>query len=87
MTRPSEYTRERILKTAVRLFAERGYEATSVRTLATKAHVNQAAINYHFKTKGRPISRGTARRHSRANRASALARAGNAGDVTGARTR
>src|SRR5262245_32445796 len=51
MTRPSEFTRERILKAAVRLFAERGYEATSVRTLATKAHVNQAAINYHFKTK------------------------------------
>jgi TetR/AcrR family transcriptional regulator, regulator of cefoperazone and chloramphenicol sensitivity len=51
MTRPSEYTRERILKTAVRLFAERGYEATSVRTLAANARVNQAAINYHFKTK------------------------------------
>src|SRR6516164_7901638 len=51
MTRPSEFTRERILKAAVRLFAERGYEATSVRTLATKAHVNQAAVNYHFKTK------------------------------------
>jgi len=51
MTRPSEFTRERILKTAVRLFAERGYEATSIRTLAAKAHVNQAAINYHFKTK------------------------------------
>jgi AcrR family transcriptional regulator len=39
------------LKTAVQLFAERGYEATSVRTLAARAHVNQAAINYHFKTK------------------------------------
>src|SRR6516162_6848378 len=51
MTRPSEFTRERIFKTAVRLFAERGYEATSVRTLAAKAHVNQAAINYHFKSK------------------------------------
>jgi TetR/AcrR family transcriptional regulator, regulator of cefoperazone and chloramphenicol sensitivity len=51
MKRPSEITRDRILKTAVRLFAERGYEATSIRTLATKAHVNQAAINYHFKTK------------------------------------
>ena len=46
-----EITRDRILKTAVRLFAERGYEATSIRTLAAKAHVNQAAINYHFKTK------------------------------------
>jgi len=44
-------TRDRILKTAVKLFAERGYEATSIRTLAAKAHVNQAAINYHFKTK------------------------------------
>ena len=51
MSRPSEITRNRILKTAARLFAERGYEATSVRTLAVKAHVNQAAINYHFKTK------------------------------------
>ena len=51
MTRPSEFTRERILKTAARLFAERGYEATSIRTLAAKARVNQAAINYHFKTK------------------------------------
>ena len=39
------------MMTAVRLFAERGYEATSIRTLAAKAHVNQAAINYHFKTK------------------------------------
>ena len=51
MKRPSEITRDRILKTAVKLFAERGYEATSIRTLAAKAHVNQAAINYHFKTK------------------------------------
>jgi AcrR family transcriptional regulator len=51
MTRPSECTRERILKTAARLFAERGYDATSIRTLAAKARVNQAAINYHFKTK------------------------------------
>jgi AcrR family transcriptional regulator len=51
MKRPSEITRDRILKTAVRLFAERGYEATGIRTLAAKAHVNQAAINYHFKSK------------------------------------
>jgi AcrR family transcriptional regulator len=51
MTRPSELTRERILETAVWLFAERGFEATSIRTLAAKARVNQAAVNYHFKTK------------------------------------
>ena len=48
MTRPSEITRERILKAAERLFAERGYDATSVRAIVGKARVNQAAINYHF---------------------------------------
>lgn len=48
MTRPSEVTRERILKAAERLFAERGYEATSIRAIVAKARVNQAAINYHF---------------------------------------
>lgn len=51
MSRPSEITRERILKTAVRLFAERGYDDTSIRTLAAKARVNQAAVNYHYKSK------------------------------------
>jgi len=48
MTRPSEITRERILSAAERLFAERGYEATSIRAIVAKARVNQAAINYHF---------------------------------------
>ncbi len=48
MTRPSAITRERILKAAERLFAERGYEDTSVRAIVAKARVNQAAINYHF---------------------------------------
>ncbi len=48
MTRPSEMTRERILKAAERLFADRGYEETSVRAIVAKARVNQAAINYHF---------------------------------------
>lgn len=51
MTRPSEMTRERILKAAERLFADRGYEETSVRAIVAKARVNQAAINYHFKGK------------------------------------
>ena len=48
MTRPSEVTRERIMKAAERLFAERGYDATSIRAIVAKARVNQAAINYHF---------------------------------------
>jgi AcrR family transcriptional regulator len=51
MTRPSEVTRERILKAAERLFAERGYDATSIRAIVAKARVNQAAINYHFEGK------------------------------------
>lgn len=48
MTRPSEVTRERIMKAAERLFAERGYDGTSIRSIVAKARVNQAAINYHF---------------------------------------
>ena len=48
MTRPSKVTRERILKAAERLFAEHGYDGTSVRAIVAKARVNQAAINYHF---------------------------------------
>ncbi len=48
MTRPSEVTRDRIMKAAERLFAEKGYDATSIRAIVAKARVNQAAINYHF---------------------------------------
>ena len=48
MTRPSDITRERIVKAAQRLFADHGYKDTSVRAVVTRARVNQAAINYHF---------------------------------------
>jgi TetR/AcrR family transcriptional regulator, regulator of cefoperazone and chloramphenicol sensitivity len=48
MTRPSDITRERIVKAAQRLFADRGYRDTSVRAVVARARVNQAAINYHF---------------------------------------
>jgi AcrR family transcriptional regulator len=48
MTRPSEYTRERIIKAAVQLFAQKGYDGASIRTIVAKARANQAAINYHF---------------------------------------
>jgi AcrR family transcriptional regulator len=51
MTRPSEVTRERIIKAAERLFAESGYDGTSIRAIVAKAKVNQAAINYHFEGK------------------------------------
>jgi|SRR5215831_11818035 len=51
MGRPAEYTRNQIVKAAVALFAEKGFERSSVRDIVTKARVNQAAINYHFKGK------------------------------------
>jgi AcrR family transcriptional regulator len=51
MTRPADLTRQSIMKAAVNLFAEHGYEGASVRAIVTKARVNQAAINYHFKGK------------------------------------
>jgi AcrR family transcriptional regulator len=51
MTRSAEYTRNLIIKAAVSLFAEKGFERSSVRDIVTKARVNQAAINYHFKGK------------------------------------
>ena len=51
MTRPSDHTREAIINAAVHLFAEKGFDSTSVRDIVTKARVNQAAINYHFKSK------------------------------------
>jgi AcrR family transcriptional regulator len=44
-------TKTRILDTAERLFAEKGYSATSLRHIIREAGVNLAAIHYHFHTK------------------------------------
>ncbi len=41
-------TVQRILDTAVELFAEKGFEHASVRDITQAAGVNLAAINYHF---------------------------------------
>jgi AcrR family transcriptional regulator len=46
-------TRERILDTAERLFAEQGISGTSLRTLTAEAEVNLAAVHYHFGSKER----------------------------------
>jgi AcrR family transcriptional regulator len=46
-----ERTRDRILRTAERLFAERGFNGVSVRELAAEAQVNIASIGYHFENK------------------------------------
>ncbi len=44
-------TRTRILDTAERLFAERGYAAVSMRMITGESGVNLAAANYHFGSK------------------------------------
>jgi AcrR family transcriptional regulator len=45
--------RERILSAAGQEFAERGYEATTVRDICLAAGVNVAAVNYYFGDKRR----------------------------------
>ena len=44
-------TKERILDTAERLFAQQGYAATSLRGIIAEAGVNLAAVHYHFHSK------------------------------------
>ncbi|GAA5051315.1 TetR/AcrR family transcriptional regulator [Nocardia callitridis] len=44
-------TRERIRSVAIELFAERGYETTSLREIAERLDVTKAALYYHFRTK------------------------------------
>ena len=41
-------TRERLLSTAERLFAERGFSKVTVREICKSARANVAAVNYHF---------------------------------------
>ena len=48
---PTAETRERILVEAETLFAEKGYEAVSIREITGAAECNLAAVNYHFGTK------------------------------------
>jgi AcrR family transcriptional regulator len=44
-------TRERLLKTAVEMFAQYGFAETSLREITETADANIAAINYHFGSK------------------------------------
>jgi AcrR family transcriptional regulator len=44
----AEDTHERILAAAQKLFAENGFDATSVRDITTEAGCNVASVNYHF---------------------------------------
>ena len=55
MVEKKEYTtidkKEHIVNTAIELFADRGFEGTSMRDLAAAAEVNIAMINYYFGSK------------------------------------
>ena len=46
-----EKTKETIIKTAIKLFAELGYERTSMRTIAQNAGITKPAIYYYFPDK------------------------------------
>ncbi len=48
---PADTTRERILRAALRLFAEQGYGATSMREIAEQLGITKAALYYHFDSK------------------------------------
>jgi len=44
-------TRERLLRTAARMFADRGFKRVTVRDICRRARANVAAVNYHFGNK------------------------------------
>ena len=48
---PRTDTRSRVQKVALELFAEQGYEQTSLREIAERLGVTKAALYYHFKSK------------------------------------
>jgi AcrR family transcriptional regulator len=45
---PRSSTKDKILDVAEGLFAEYGFNDTSLRTITSKANVNLASVNYHF---------------------------------------
>ncbi len=44
-------TKDKILNAAEKLFAEQGFNGTSLREITSAAEVNLAAVNYHFGSK------------------------------------
>ena len=56
-------TRERILEAAGELFAERGFESTTVRDICQAAGANVAAVNYYFRDKERLYVEAVVRAH------------------------
>ena len=50
-THARQDTRQRIQSVALELFAEQGYDKTSLREIAERLDVTKAALYYHFKSK------------------------------------
>jgi len=68
MTAASVGTKTRILDAAEKLFAQNGFEATSLRDITAEAQVNLAAVNYHFQSKESLIGAVIVRRLEPVNR-------------------
>lgn len=47
----ADKTRHEIVRAAEQLFAEKGFRAMTLRDVTREAHVNLAAVNYHFGSK------------------------------------
>ena len=71
----SQRTRERLLDAAERLFAERGFEGTSLRAVTQAAGASVSAAHYHFGSKEALLHATLLRRVEPVNRAR-LARLG-----------
>jgi len=61
-------TKKKILDTAERLFAEKGYGAVSLRQIIAGADVNLAAIHYHFGSKQELLDAAIMRKAAPVNR-------------------
>ena len=51
MKHAGKLTRERVLDVAERLFAQKGFDAASIRDIAKKAGVNKSLVHYYFENK------------------------------------
>jgi AcrR family transcriptional regulator len=61
-------TRERLLDAAERLLAAKGFEATSLRDVTSRAKANVASVNYHFGSKEELVRAVFERRLGKVNR-------------------
>jgi AcrR family transcriptional regulator len=64
----NEATRDRLLKVAIEVFSEHGFQDTTVREICTRANVNVASVNYYFQTKEGLYSEALAHAFQEANR-------------------